>query len=98
MLLSVGENTDRREATRRIKAWTRDRFRLDDDAVITAAEIACPVPGCPPLETVVVFWTQDGTRHRFKVFKPIGEVVQDDVPYAWLLNALVDDGEGLECC
>jgi nitrate reductase delta subunit len=98
MFLSIDDNTDRREATRQIKAWTRERFRLDDAAVITAAEIACPVPGCPPLETVVIFWTDDGTRHRFKVFKPIVEATNEDIPYAWLLKALIDDGESLECC
>ena len=91
MLLPTRSDPDRLEATRRIKAWTRERFSLDDDAVIAAAQVACPVPGCPPIETIVVFWTGDGTRHRFKVFKPIAEVVYDDVPYAWLLGALIDD-------
>lgn len=87
------------EATRRIKAWTRERFRLGEAAVVTAAEVACPVPGCPPIETIVVFWTENGTRHRFKVFKPITEVVYDDLPFAWLLGALVDDDSlGPECC
>jgi nitrate reductase delta subunit len=99
MLSPARSDPDRLEATRRIKAWTRERFRLDDNAVITAAQVACPVPGCPPVETIVVFWTEDGARYRFKVFKPIAEVVYDDLPYAWLLGALVDDGGlGLECC
>jgi len=99
MLLPIRSDPDRLEATRRVKAWARQRFRLDDDAVVTAAEVACPVPGCPPIETIVLFWTRDGTRHRFKVFKPIAEVVYDDLPYAWLLGALVDDdGLGLGCC
>lgn len=97
MLLPARSDPDRLEATRTVKAWTRERFRLDDAALVTAAEIACPLPGCPPVETIVVFWTEDGTRHRFKVFKPIAEVVYDDLPYAWLLGALVDD-DGLECC
>jgi nitrate reductase delta subunit len=99
MAMLARRDPHRVEATRRIKAWTRERFQLDDGAVVTAAEVACPVPGCPPIETIVVFWTADGTRHRFKLFKPIAEVVYDDLPYAWLLGALVDDdGLGLECC
>jgi hypothetical protein len=99
MLLPARPDPHRLEATRRLKAWTRDRFRLDPSAVVTAAQVACPVPGCPPVETIVVFWTADGTRRRFKLFKPIAEVVYDDLPYAWLLGALVDDdGLGLECC
>jgi nitrate reductase delta subunit len=92
-------NPDRLSAVRQVKAWTRDRFALDEAAVVMAAEIACEVPGCPPIETVVAFWTGDGTRYRFKVFKPIADVVYDDLPYGWLLNSLVDDGGiGLECC
>jgi nitrate reductase delta subunit len=99
MYLPTRSDPDRLQATRRIKAWTRERFRLGGEEVVAAAQVACPVPGCPPVETIVVFWTGDGTRHRFKVFKPIGEVVYDDLPYAWLLGALVDDdGLGLECC
>jgi hypothetical protein len=99
MLLPIPNDPCRLEATRRIKAWTRERFRLGEAAVITAAQVACPLTGCPPVETIVLFWTEDGTRYRFKVFKPIAEVVYDDLPYAWLLGALVDDdGLGLECC
>jgi hypothetical protein len=33
------------------------------------------------------------------VFKPVAEVVADDLPPAWLKNALIAvEGEGLECC
>ena len=53
------------------RAWTRARFALPEDAVILVSEIACGLPGCPPLETVVAFWTDD-RRHRFKLFKPAG--------------------------
>lgn len=99
MLVPARRSPGRLEAVARVKAWTRDRFKLSDDATVMAVEIACGVPGCPPVETVVAFWAGDGTRYRFKVFKPIAEVVYDDLPYGWLLPALVDDdGLGLECC
>src|SRR5256885_12878890 len=52
------------------------------------SEVACALPGCPPLETVVAFWTDADTRHHFKVFKPVAEVAPDDLPPAWLKNAL----------
>ena len=39
-----------------MREWTRERFRLAADAIILVSEIACGLPGCPPLETVVVFW------------------------------------------
>ena len=58
---------------------------------------ACGLPGCPPIETVVAFWTEDDRRHQFKLFKPVEEVVPDDLPFAWLREALVFTGEE-DCC
>jgi coenzyme F420-reducing hydrogenase gamma subunit len=85
-------------AAEQVRAWTRARFGLPEDAVIMVAEVTCAVPGCPPLETVIAFWVE-ATRHHFKVFKPVAEVAEDDLPPAWLKNALADqDGIGCECC
>jgi nitrate reductase delta subunit len=48
---------------------------------------------------VVAFWTEDEQRHQFKLFKPVTEVVVDDLPPAWLKSALVAiEGLGCECC
>jgi hypothetical protein len=86
------------EALDRVREWTRERFALPADVAILVSEIACGLPGCPPLETVVVFWI-DETRHHFKFFKPVGDVVLDDFPPAWLRTALaVPDGFGCDCC
>jgi nitrate reductase delta subunit len=99
MLVPARKGPVHRQAVKRLRQWTRERFNLGDASVVMAAQIACVVPGCPPIETVVAFWTKEGTRYRFKVFKPIADVVYDDLPYAWLLPSLVDDGGlGLECC
>jgi nitrate reductase delta subunit len=88
-----------RPALDRIKAWTRARFSLGDDAPVFVSQITCTVPGCPPLETVVAFWTEGERRHHFKVFKPVVEVVEDDLPPSWMKNSLVDsDLAGCECC
>jgi nitrate reductase molybdenum cofactor assembly chaperone NarJ/NarW len=82
----------------RLRAWTRARFTLGDDETVMVSEIACFVPGCPPVETHVVFWTQAG-RHHFKIFKPLAEVAADDVPPAFMKNALVaPEGFDCECC
>jgi nitrate reductase delta subunit len=83
------------DALARVRGWTRERFALTEDAAILVSEVACKVPGCPPLETVVVFWIGE-TRHHFKFFKPAREVVLADFPPAWLRNALAA-AEGLEC-
>src|SRR5262249_56016256 len=96
MLRSFDKRAERVEALDRVKEWTRGRFGLAEDATILVSEVVCGLPGCPPLETVVVFWTEGDTRHHFKVFKRVAEVVPDDLPPAWLKNALIAvDGEGL---
>jgi hypothetical protein len=83
----------------RVKAWTRERFRLRDDATIMVSEVTCALPGCPPLETAIAFWTENDQRHHFKVFKPVADVVSDDLPPSWMKDALVAvEGVGLECC
>ncbi len=88
-----------RDALDRVKAWTRARFSLPGDAPVFVSQIACSVPGCPPLETVVAFWTEGEQRHHFKVFKPVKEVVEDDLPPSWMKNALIEtDVFGCECC
>jgi hypothetical protein len=85
-------------AAEEVREWTRERFSLPADATIMVAEVTCAVPGCPPLETVVAFWIESA-RHHFKVFKPVEEVVLDDLPPGWLKSALADiDGMGCECC
>ena len=71
--------------------------RSRDTLPVMVAEVACGLPGCPPLETVVAFWTADDRRHQFKLFKPVAEVVSDDLPFAWLKDALVWTGED-DCC
>jgi nitrate reductase delta subunit len=62
----------------RVRTWAREHFNLPDDNTIMVSELPCSDPGCPPVETHLVFWTQAG-RHQFKVFKPLAEVVPDDL-------------------
>ena len=84
------------EAVERVKDTTRSRFALREEDTVLVAEGATTLPGFPPHETKVVFWTADGTRHHFKVFKPVEEVGDADVPPAWLRESLTG-AEGLEC-
>jgi hypothetical protein len=87
------------EALARVRDWTRERFKLAHTATILVAEIACGLPGCPPLETVVAFWTEAEKRHQFKVFKPVRDIVTADLPFAWLKDSLfVPKGFGCDCC
>ena len=81
-----------------IEAWTRARFGLAAIDAVLVTELACRLPGCPPLETVIAFWTADLTRHHIKVFKKAVDVVEDDLPPAWYRPALaVDDDARMDC-
>ena len=84
---------------RRVKEMVRARFRLDDDIAISVSELVCAQPGCPPLDTVVAFWTAPERRHHFRVFKAVADVVEDDLPPWWMKDALVvDEVFGCPCC
>jgi len=82
----------------RVRDWTRSRFALAADETVMVSEIACAVPGCPPIETHIVFWTAAG-RHHYKIFKPLADVVESDLPPAFMKNALIGrDGIDCDCC
>lgn len=82
----------------RLRDWTRTRFALAGGEAVMVSQLACTVPGCPPLETHVVFWTDAG-RHHFKIFKPLAEVSEDDLPPGFMKNALVAlEGFACDCC
>jgi hypothetical protein len=99
MFGNIRKNPDQLEATGRVEAWVRARFSLGDDAVVMVAEVQCRMPGCPPIETIAAFWGEDGARYRLKIFKPVAEILEDDLPVSWLLPSLVDYGElGCDCC
>jgi nitrate reductase delta subunit len=91
-------NFDRTASTHRVREWARTRFALTEEEAVMVSELACNVPGCPPIETHVVFWTTAG-RHHFKIFKPLAEVSEDDLPPAFMKNALVaPEGFDCDCC
>ena len=89
------------QALERVQSWTRARFELPSDAPVLVSQLACNNPGCPPLQTVVAFWTEEGERHHFKVLKPIDAVESGDIPLQWLDDALFTEGVGglgAGCC
>ncbi len=86
-------------ALARLKRWTRERFALRADEAVSVGEQQGAFPGAPPLETVVEFTGRDGTRHRFRVFKPAVDVREEDLPPAWMKDALaVAEGYDCDCC
>ncbi len=105
MFGSFAPNPLQDAALARVEALARQRFRLQAADTMMVTELACAVPGCPPLETVIVFWpaasAAPGTplRHHCKVFKPVQQVGADDLPPWWMKNALVTPPDwACACC
>jgi hypothetical protein len=88
----------RLEAATRVKRWTRARFSLAGDTVLLVSELESAAPGFPPLRTVVAFWIAERHYH-FSVFKPLEDVLEEDLPPAWFRDALaVAAGVDCGCC
>lgn len=86
----------------RVEAEVRARFRLPPETTVMVTELVCALPGCPPLETVIAFWTgsgDDALRHHYKVFKPVQQVTPGDLPPWWMKDALaVPPDWACSCC
>lgn len=88
----------RLRAIERVRACTRLRFALSAETAILVSEIACALPGCPPLETAIAFWENE-QRYHFKIFKPVAQVTAGDLPFAWQKEALAVPADFLcDCC
>jgi nitrate reductase delta subunit len=92
MFGTAAPDAARQQALQQVEVWVRERFRLPPAAVVMVTELACQLPGCPPLETAIVFWTDPDAappvRSHLKVFKPVQQVVQEDLPPWWMKDAL----------
>ena len=98
MLGFTKKSPDDAAALDRVRGWTRARFKLGGEETVMVSEIACAVPGCPPIETHVVFWSEAG-RHHIKMFKPLADIAESDLPPAFMKNALVAlEGLDCDCC
>jgi len=87
---------DRANAASRIKTWTRGHF---GDVTVLVTELESAVPGFPHLHTVVAFWTAEREHFHFKVFKPLSQVDEEDIPPGWYKDALrVPLGLDCGCC
>lgn len=98
MMLGPSRGAGYSRAVARLKRWTRRRFRLEEDAVVFVAELSCGVPGCPPIETVVAFWSAPEIRHQFKFFKGVREIAEDELPPWWMKSAIIVDPDDISCC
>lgn len=99
MFQSFQKSASERRAIARVSDWTKKRFKLPIQATVMVAEVNCQIPGCPPVETVIAFWSDTEIRYRIKIFKPVTDVTEDDLPVSWLLPTLIDENDlGCDCC
>jgi len=96
MFRRLGPVKDILEDIARVEELVRERFRVPATVIILVSQDPGTKPGFPPLECNVIFWNNE-TRYRLKIFKPVAEVRDADLPVAWLLPSLEDTGEG-GCC
>ena len=86
----------RADAAAQVKQWTRARF---GDVTVLVSEVESVTPGFPPLATVIAFWTAERRHYHLRVFKPLEQVSEDDLPPAWYREALaVSPGVDCGCC
>jgi hypothetical protein len=99
MLAPSRKDLGRLEAASRLKAWTRNRFSLAADTTILVSEIESAQAGFPAVSTVLAFWTAERRHYHWRIFKPLEQVTEDDLPPAWYQPALeVDLGVQCSCC
>jgi hypothetical protein len=96
MLAPFQKRPERADAAARVKRWVRERFALDRDGTVLVTEIENAQPGFPPLSTVVAFWNAERKHYHFRVFKPLEEVSEADIPPAWYREALAVTA-GIDC-
>ena len=96
MFRRLGPGKDTLEDISRVEILVRERFRIPASEIILVSQDPGTKPGFPPQETNVIFWKNE-KRYRLKIFSPVSNVMDADLPIAWLLPALEDNGEG-GCC
>lgn len=77
------------EALSRIRAWTR-AHGLAHEATISVTELACPEPGCPPRETVILVMWPAAPTWKLCVHKAMPDVNETDVVAALRAAETID--------
>lgn len=67
----------------RIKEWTREALTVDPVIMISVTELACPDPGCPPRETVIIVMEDPALPRRARIHKAMADVTRDDVRHVF---------------
>jgi len=96
MFRRFGPGNDILEDITRVESLVRERFRVEESEIVLVSEDPGTKPGYPPHETNMIFW-KGGKRYRLKIFSPVSNILDADLPIHWLLPSLEDNGDA-DCC
>ncbi|WP_413804699.1 hypothetical protein [Streptomyces sp. OE57] len=71
---------------RRLRQSVRRLLGLDEDTAVVIRQLACAVPGCPPLETVIAVLPMTGRARRWTLHTTAEEITEDDLRAALLAH------------
>jgi hypothetical protein len=70
--------TERADTTE-LRRIVREELDLGEDDTVTISEVACALPGCPPVQTVVSVFPDHEEAFTLRVCKPVADVEAMDV-------------------
>ena len=96
MFRRLGPTKDTLYDISRVEDLISRRYSVPEKKIVLVSQDPGRVPGFPQEETNIVFW-KDEKRYRLKVFLPVADVTDTDLPLSWLLPSLEDNGDA-DCC
>lgn len=68
-----------RADTTELRRIVREELDLGEDDTLTISEVACALPGCPPVQTVISVFPDGEEAYALRVCKPIVDIEAMDV-------------------
>lgn len=96
MFRRLGAERDTLADISRVEKLVVERFNIPASEIILVSQDPGERPGFPPQETNIIFW-KDKIRYRFKIFAPVADIEDGQLPIYWLLPSLEDNGDA-DCC
>jgi hypothetical protein len=66
------------EALANIRRWASAAI-ANDDALMSVTESACPLPDCPPRETIILIMPTRAAPSKLRIHKAMADVTEADV-------------------
>jgi len=68
-----------KSATQNLKNLIIEKFKLNEDATVSIAELSCHEPNCPPKETIITIHKAKGITSNLRIHKPLNQIKREDV-------------------